>query len=120
MLLAVVLLAGLLRTELIFQGEGNPAAAWKGWVFDLRRELSEGIQAALSEPHSALGQALLLGLRGPLPPENKEDFKRTGAAHMLAISGLHAGVLLAMTMTAATWCLGRRSQPYLLVALAAI
>ena len=108
------------RTELISQGEGSPAAAWKGWVFDLRRELSEGIQAALPEPHSALAQALLLGLRGQLPPEVKEDFRRTGAAHLLAISGLHVGVLLAMTMTAATWFLGRRRQADLLVALAAI
>ena len=108
------------RTELISQGEGSPAAAWKGWVFDLRRELSEGIQAALPEPHSALAQALLLGLRGQLPPEVKEDFRRTGAAHLLAISGLHVGVLLAMTMTAATWCLGRRRQAYLLVALTTI
>ena len=75
---------------------------------------------ALPEPHSALAQALLLGLRGQLPPEVKEDFRRTDAAHLLAISGLHVGVLLAMTMTAATWCLGRRRQAYLLVALAAI
>jgi len=108
------------RTDLISQGEGSPAAAWKGWVFDLRRELPEGIQAGLPEPHSALAQALLLGLRGQPPPEVKEYFKRTGAAHLLAISGLHVGILLAMTMTAATWCLGRRRQAYLLVALAAI
>ena len=116
-------ISGLLwvrRTELISQGEGSPAAAWKGWVFDLRQELSEGIQAALPEPHSALAQALLLGLRGQLPPEVKEDFRRTGAAHLLAISWLHIGVLLAMTMTAETWFLGRRRQAYLLVALAVI
>jgi len=71
------------RTELISQGEGSPAAAWKGWVFDLRRELAEEIQAALPEPHSALAQALLLGLRGQLSPEVKEDFRQTGAAHLL-------------------------------------
>ncbi|MBQ12126.1 MAG: hypothetical protein CMJ45_11325 [Planctomyces sp.] len=108
------------RTELISQREGSPTAAWKGSVFDLRRELAEEIQAALPEPHSALAQALLLGLRGQLPPEVKENFRRTGAAHLLAISGLHVGVLLAMTMTAATLCLGRRRQAYLLVALASI
>ena len=67
-----------------------------------------------------MSQALLLGLRGQLPPEVKEDFSQTGAAHLLAISGLHIGVLLAMTLLAATWCLGRLRQTYLLIALASV
>lgn len=108
------------RTELLSQGQGGPATAWKGWVFDLRRELAEAIQAAMPEPHSALAQALLLGLRGQLPSQVKEDFSQTGAAHLLAISGLHIGVLMAMTMVAATWYFGRRRQTYLLIALASI
>ena len=108
------------RTELDSQGEDGPGSAWKGWVFGLRRELAEEIQAALPEPQSALAQALLLELRGQLPPQVKEDFRRTGAAHLLAISGLHVGVLMAMVMASATWCLGRRRQTYLLIALAAI
>ena len=108
------------RTELVLQGERRPTSAWKGWVFGLRRELAQELQSALPEPQSALAQALLLGMRGQLPPQVKEDFRRTGAAHLLAISGLHVGVLLAMVMASATWCLRRRRQTYLLVALAAI
>ena len=108
------------NTELISQGDGRPASAWKGWMFGLRRNLAEELQEALPEPHSALAQALLLGLRGQLPPGVKEDFRQTGAAHLLAISGLHVGVLMAMTMMAATWIFGRRSPAYLLLALAAI
>ncbi len=90
------------NAELIPQGDGRPASAWKGWMFGLRRNLAEEIQEALPEPHSALAQALLLGLRGQLPPDVKEDFRQTDAAHLLAISGLHVGVLMAMTMMAAT------------------
>ena len=108
------------NAELISQGEGRPASAWKGWMFGLRRNLAEELQEALPEPHSALAQALLLGLRGQLPADVKEDFRQTGAAHLLAISGLHVGVLIAMTMMAATWIFGRRSPAYLLLALAAI
>lgn len=108
------------NAELISQWEGRPASAWKGWMFGLRRNLAEELQEALPEPHSALAQALLLGLRGQLPADVKEDFRQTGAAHLLAISGLHVGVLIAMTMMAATWIFGRRSPAYLLLALAAI
>ena len=108
------------NAELISQGDGRLASAWKGRMFGLRRNLAEEIKEALPEPHSALAQALLLGLRGQLPPNVKEDFRQTGAAHLLAISGLHVGVLLAMTMMAATWIFGRRSPAYLLLALAAI
>ena len=89
-------------------------------MFGLRRNLAEELQEALPEPHSPLAQALMLGLRGQLPPGVKEDFRQTGAAHLLAISGLHVGVLMAMTMMAATWIFGRRSPAYLLLALAAI
>ena len=85
-------------------------------MFGLRRNLAEELQEALPEPHSALAQALLLGLRGQLPADVKEDFRQTGAAHLLAISGLHVGVLIAMTMMAATWIFGRRSPAYLLLA----
>ena len=104
------------NAELISQGDGRPASAWKGWMFGLRRNLAEELQEALPEPHSALAQALLLGLRGQLPADVKEDFRQTGAAHLLAISGLHVGVLIAMTMMAATWIFGRRSPAYLLLA----
>jgi len=45
-------------------------------MLGLRRNLAEELQEALPEPHSALAQALLLGLRGQLPPGVKEDFRR--------------------------------------------
>lgn len=50
------------RTELISQGEGSPAAAWKGWVFDLRRELSEGIQSGVAGASLGLGSSVAAGV----------------------------------------------------------
>ncbi len=38
-------------------------------------------------------RALLLGLRRGLPQEIKDEFRRTGNFHLLAISGLHTGLL---------------------------
>ena len=71
-------------------------------------------------PESALGQALLLGKRESLPIELVERFRGTGAAHLLAISGLHVGVLLALTVSAGIWLLGRQRPTYLVVAVVVI
>jgi len=38
-------------------------------------------------------RALLLGLRKDMPKEVREDFRKTGNFHLLAISGLHTGIL---------------------------
>jgi competence protein ComEC len=93
---------------------------WRTRVYDLRRELFRSIDLALPSPQSSLAQALLLGLRGQLPEAVVEDFRATGTSHLLAISGLHVGVLLVMTLGAAGWLLGKHHWGYLLLPLAAI
>ena len=105
------------QIELIDQWGGNPAV---GFIYDLRRELAKGTDRALPEPQSSLAQALLLGLRDRLPQDVTEDFRSTGTSHLLAISGLHVGVLLALSVGAGVWLLGRRRQLYLLLPLGAI
>ena len=42
---------------------------------------------------SALPQALLIGLRDQLPQEVRQSFADAGVAHLLAVSGLHVGLL---------------------------
>ena len=67
-----------------------------------------------------MAQALLLGLRGNLPDSLERDFRDSGTFHLLAISGLHVGVVLGMTLAASQWALGRRRHLYLLAPLLAI
>jgi competence protein ComEC len=100
--------------------QGLPPASWRTRVFDLRRELSQSLELALPPDQSAVAQALLLGLRGQLPSDVVEDFRNTGTSHLLAISGLHVGVLLVMALGAATWLMGKQHLAYLLLPLAAI
>ena len=99
------------------EGRGNPALRL---IYRVRREVSGGIDRALPEAQSSLAQALLLGLRGGIPQEITEDFRSSGTSHLLAISGLHVGVLLALSLGAAAWLMGRRRQLYLLLPLVAI
>jgi competence protein ComEC len=93
---------------------------WRGWMFELRGRLAASLEDALPPTHSALAEALLLGVRGRLPPEVVEDFRNTGTSHLLAISGMNVAMLLAPVVAVAGWWLGRRRQLYLLLPLASI
>lgn len=100
--------------------ERRPLFPWRDWQYRLRNGLSQSLEAGMPFPQSALGQAMLLGQRQTLPPELTEQFRSAGAAHLLAISGLHIGILLALTAGAAGGLLGRRRGWYLLLPLAAV
>ena len=91
-----------------------------GKVFDLRRTLSDRLEKAMTSPHVSLAKALLLGLRGALPEDVEESFRRTGTSHLLAISGLHVGVILALTIIATSRLLGRRWHVYLAISVAVV
>ena len=83
----------------------------------LRLRLAESTERVVPEPQAAFGQAVLLGIRDHLPPRLVDDFRATGASHLLAISGLHVGILLGLSLTVSQWLLGRRRNLYLLAPL---
>lgn len=99
------------------EGGGSPVL---GSIYAVRERLSESLEHVLPDPQSALAKALLLGKRGDLPPEITEAFRSTGTSHLLAISGLHVGVLLLITMGGAVWLMGKRRQLYLVMPLCVI
>lgn len=60
----------------------------------LRDELSGRISQINTHPrNTALMQALTLGDKSGIDRELRSDYNRTGAAHMLAVSGLHVGII---------------------------
>ena len=108
----------LFASEVEAQGEaGN---SWREGIYDIRRRLSESLKAALPSPQSSLSQALLLGQRASLPQGLEDRFRDTGASHLLAISGLHVGVLMVVALGASALLLGRRRRMYLIVPLIVI
>ena len=61
----------------------------------LRMTVSSNLKSHnFSEVSYGLLNALLLGRRGELSKEVIDDFKNAGAIHILAISGLHIGIIL--------------------------
>lgn len=99
---------------------GAAGARWRSLIYEARGRLGDSLERVMPYPESALASALLLGQRESLPPEMTQRFRGAGAAHLLAISGLHVGVLLAAAAGAAGWLLGRRRPAYLAAAGAVI
>ena len=69
--------------------------SWLRKIDELRSKIRESIVSSASPSANSFLRALLLGERGALPDEINESFARTGAAHILAISGLHIGIVAA-------------------------
>ena len=61
----------------------------------LRQRLIERFRRNLGPDEAALAQGLLLGDRSAMPDLLEDAFEATGLMHVLAVSGLHLGILLA-------------------------
>ena len=103
--------------ELVGEDEGSP---FYRSLYGFRHQLAASIAAAVPEPQAALGQATLLGLRRNIPADLTEAFRRTGTAHLLAISGLHVGILLSISLSASAAMLGRKHHLHLIAPLLVI
>ena len=67
----------------------------KKWIEDVRSEIQLSLQVAgFSGESYAVMNALLLGQRQEISKELLDRYSKAGAIHILAISGLHVGILL--------------------------
>ncbi len=76
---------------------GHPGRGLPSLLYGLRQGLLRRAQLVFGED-SALPEALLLGDRSNLPEETRKDFSDAGAAHLLAVSGLHVGLIAALVL----------------------
>ncbi|MFH1647883.1 MAG: DNA internalization-related competence protein ComEC/Rec2 [Chloroflexota bacterium] len=105
------------KIEVLETGRGFPPLAG---LYTLRGKLAETISRVLPEPQASLAQGIVLGIRANIPPELREAFSRSGAAHLLAISGLHLGIMAGVVLGLGLWLFGRRRYLYVWLALAAV
>jgi len=71
-------------------------AGWRTWIAGLRQVATQRIMAVLDEPTGAVAAALLTGQRSAVPEPTLEAIRQSGLAHLLAISGLHLGLVAAV------------------------
>ncbi|MCX7607104.1 MAG: ComEC family competence protein [Bacteroidia bacterium] len=71
---------------------------WMGHIMRLRSRIVQAMEASFPEKGAALAltQALLLGYKHGLDKETREAFRLSGAVHILAVSGMHVGMVLSL------------------------
>jgi len=89
-------------------------------LYSLRENLSQSLARALPEPQGSLAQGILLGIRSSIPDSVSQAFSRTGTAHLLAISGLHIGIIIGMLLSLGILVFGRQRSIYIWLALLGI
>ncbi|MEY8369250.1 DNA internalization-related competence protein ComEC/Rec2 [Anaerovoracaceae bacterium 42-11] len=75
----------------VVQKPQHLAGRVKGAIFMKREQLIEGL--SMSEEGAAMLKGILFGDTKALEEETYENFRRNGTAHVLAVSGLHVGML---------------------------
>ena len=69
-------------------------------IFALRMAIADGIRARMQGPPGAFAAAILTGDRSAIDPEQMADLRASNLAHLLAISGLHMGLLTGFVFAA--------------------
>ena len=79
--------------EIIADAGERPRRGISKWLRDLRHGISARIVAALGERGGGLATALLTGDRSAISDSTLDNMRASGLAHLLAISGLHIGLV---------------------------
>lgn len=110
---------GIYVTAFLWNDEGIECLGKSGTglrhrIERVRRTVGAFFDAQLAPTPAAVLRALIIGDKSRIDPEVRHDFQSVGAAHVLAISGLHVGMVAFLAYRVWWWLLGR--SRYLLIA----
>jgi competence protein ComEC len=88
------------RVRLLARDRGNP---FVHRVFETRRAFHSFIDFRLGAFRGALVKALVTGDRSAIDGASRDRFARAGAAHLLAVSGLHVGFVALVCYVSLVW-----------------
>ncbi|NHN89726.1 ComEC/Rec2 family competence protein [Acetobacter conturbans] len=69
----------------------------------LREAVSSRIRAVLPGVDGAMASTLLAGISSAIPATDREAFAASGLAHLLAVAGLHLGIVMGLVVTVARY-----------------
>ena len=88
-----------------YQKQAQPTSGLRGWGLEVRQRLVERLTALdLEDRTMAIVTAMTLGDRTLLRHDTRDLYSRVGASHLLALSGLHLGIIVGLFLT---WMNGR-------------
>ena len=76
--------------------ERHKSHFWSDLIDNTRHRIARIIAGTGKGPHSAVLKALIVGDRSYITQDTREAFNRAGVGHLLAISGLHIGIVATM------------------------
>jgi len=71
----------------------NEQSGIRMWLNNLRHHIGEDMRAHMQGAVGDVAAAMTVGESGPIPEEVKDALRNSGLAHMLAIAGLHLGIV---------------------------
>jgi len=70
------------------------------WVQALRDGVARRVMAGVPGPAGAVAATLLTGGTAAIPATDRSAFRDSGLAHLLAVAGLHIGIVMGLVMAA--------------------
>ena len=89
---ASLIVSNAASVRVMARGEGNPLVQW---IFDIKAFFGRCIDRALPPEAAGIVTCLVLGERHGVGREVNDAFRKSGTIHLLAVSGLHVGLVMA-------------------------
>ncbi|UTW61457.1 ComEC/Rec2 family competence protein [bacterium SCSIO 12741] len=97
-----------------FYGHQSIPLGYGAFTFDnpafWRHSLAQRLEGLLNEESSALIKAMLLGDKSGLDKELRASYAASGAMHVLAVSGLHVGLIFLVLFQVTSWFFQGKSR----------
>lgn len=83
---------------------GAGISSLRRWLFAVQRQVVQLLQQRISDKTAqGLAEALLIGYRDDMDKDLLQTYSDTGLVHIIAISGLHLGMLYGLLMSCFAW-----------------
>jgi competence protein ComEC len=100
---------------------GRRRGGLPGAIDAMRRRAEAALGARLPLAKAALARGMVLGQDELVDPLERDDFRRSGLAHVLAVSGQNVMLLCALALPLLAWCgAGPRARVVVLLCLIAV
>jgi competence protein ComEC len=76
----------------------------------LRESIAARIMAVLPVDTGAVAVTLLTGMEQEMPVQERQNFIAAGLAHILAVAGLHVGIVMGLFFSSSRWVLTRHER----------
>ncbi len=77
---------------------------------NLRADIASTIMAVLPVETGSVAVTLLTGDEQVIPPQERQNFIEAGLAHILAVAGLHVGIIMGLAFAASRYLLTRSER----------